>query len=804
MDKSILDETMLGDIILCEPITKKGRLSLARLHLSDEDVSPSFFYNKIRVESIYGANQTFKEYEDGTDDSNRNLYYQYTTDFEQFKEIQERLENFDSRFFSDLPSEYPLLMLGVAGNGKSIEVNRRIREITHGKTEFECGRAYFDLENAFTKKTYGVTYSCPNPKRSIWLFCIKLLDGIMQYIRHCHLLCPTIYYNFNNLIANNNLANEEQKTFFKNVGKFHIGNVDEETEIFKSLIGLLTSQYPDKDVETLLELLMWIMFCSEPNMKHYIVFDNIEQYIKLNTAKIQIPNRDISMIYQAVNATVTNIVNDFNDIAANQAWKSFKIIIVLRRTSIGLLDADLLHSPAKIDLNANDITGHFQVPEIWSKKRKYIWEQKLKDKFDDTNSKELIEILDVIMEDNINATGVSYQLLIAPLMSYGIRRNARAQAHAAYKTHEIISSGDTEVINVDEYKKLISEFGQKNTTVRYMFRRFLIELQFKWCISTKRWKNLGIGHLTGKKTCIYHRKKFEVEEVTYSNSNYVSLMWRILSYLSYYQDSNNDSDSEKSKSVVEIFSTISLFELMEGIFINPQKEDRSTDNGFLQLAKVLIALSDMSNADTKSAPYIILGIDNDRFHMNTCDSVLADILREIWNAGPSDSLPGKKYNSTDYGVRITNAGHSFVLDWQASFSFMSSLYCYTIPPLFSLKNILNIKYVIETVYNKSNLLCTMFESEASRFCGNGSNITLRTTGKYLLKHKGKFVTFRQRTKELHVGHLSLYRTFVENNYAILGMSEEDMLELTSEGGFIKRYINLYNNWEIKNGVKECF
>lgn len=804
MDELILNEELLGDIILCDPITRKGKLSLARLHLSEEDVSPDFFYNEIRVKSVYETDKEYKKHEDSSDGSNRYLYYQYTVDFEQFKEIKKRSNNFASRFSSDLPQEYPLLMLGVAGNGKSIEVNRRIRAMTCGKTEFECGRAYLDLENAFTKKTYGFTYICPNSQKSVWLFCIKLLDGIMQYIRNCHSLCPTIYTNFINLIASNNLANDKQKAFFKNVGEFSIGNTDKETEIFKSLTDLLTSQSPNRDIETLFELLMWIMFCSQPNMKHYIVIDNIEEYIKLNTAKVQIPNKDISTIYQSINEVVTNIVDDFNNINVNQAWKSFKIIIVLRRTSIGLLDVDLLQSPSKMDLNTNDVTGYFQVPEIWSKKKAFIWDQLLKDKFDNNISKDLIEIMDVIMKDDINAVGVSYQLLIAPLMSYGIRRNARAQAHAAYKTYEIISSGDNEVINTDECRKLISEFDKANTTVRYMFRRFLIEIQFKWCISNNRWKNLGIGHLAGKRICTYYGKQFEVEKVAYNNLNYVSLMWRILAYLSYYPDGNNVSNSGNRKSVIEMFSTISLFELMEGIFVNPQKEDRSTDEGFLQLARVLMALSDMSNADTKSAPYVILGIDNDRFHMNTCDSVLADILKAIWNAGATESLPGKLYDKIDYGVRITDAGYSFILDWQASYSFMSSLYCYTIPSLFCLKDVLNIKYIIETVYTESNSLCTMFESEASQFCGNGKSITLRSAEKYLLKHNGKFVTFRQRTKELHMNHLSLYRTYVENNYSILGITEKEMMELTSDSGFIKKYINLYAKWETEDGAKECF
>lgn len=60
---------------------------------------------------------------------------------------------FKSRLSSNSPNKYPLLILGVAGNGKSIEINKQIREITLGDSEFEFGRAYMDLEEAFTEVT---------------------------------------------------------------------------------------------------------------------------------------------------------------------------------------------------------------------------------------------------------------------------------------------------------------------------------------------------------------------------------------------------------------------------------------------------------------------------------------------------------------------------------------------------------------------------------------------------------------------------------------------------------------------------
>lgn len=805
MDLKELDEIKLGDIILCDPITSKGKNSLKNIGLTTEDVSPSFFYAKMRVESKFDKNN---ELEEQTNSPKSALYYQYTVDFEQYKEIEARLKNFNKRFSSNMQDEYPLLMLGVAGNGKSIEINRRIREITDGESEFECGRAYLDLEVAFTKKTYGVTYNCPNSNSSLWLFCIKLLDGIMQYIKKCHSLCRIIFENFQEIIFKNNLANPDQQRVFENIGNYCDGDNSTETVLFKSLIDLLSSQYADKDIQTLLEILMWVMYCSAPHEKHYIVIDNIEQYIKLNNLKIQIPNSDISVIYKSINDVVMTTVNEFNRIEQDLAWKAFKIIIVLRRTSMGLLGSTLLQSPVKMDANINDVTGHFSVSAIWEKKKKYIWDNILKNKFTDDKSQKLIEIIDFIMADDEHVSvGISYQSLIAPLMSYGIRRNARSQAHSAYKTYEILTSGDEKNITFQEYTELKSAISRVNPTIRYMFRRALIEFQFKWGISNKnqnRWKNLGIGHLTGKRTIKYHNQEIVIEDVSYFDETFVTITRRILTYLSSFPDVNNITENGRRKSVVDMFSTISIFNLINGIFTNPKGDNKISDNDYIKLARVLIALSDMSNADTKSAPYIILGINDARFHANTCPDVLADILKEILQAGEAYSLSDRKYNYNDFGVRITDAGYSFMLDWQASFSFMASLHCFTIPPLFFLKHVLSIKYVIETVYNASNKLCEMYEAEASRFCGNSKNITLKRE-KYLPKYNNKVLTFRQRTKELHINHLLLYRTFLENNYTILKMSESNMLELTDHStGFISNYIKLYESWNTEEGAPECF
>lgn len=807
-EKKVLDEEAISDLILCDPITKKGKISLGRLGLSVKTVSPDFFYKNLYVNSKYDTNEKLlSELSDGDSDSYR-LYCNYTVNSEQFYHIKECSRKFFLRFNSDVPNEHPLYMLGVAGNGKSIEVNRRIREIIHDETKFESGRVYIDLADSFTKLTYGSVYEVPD-NTPLWLFCIKLLDGIMHYIQHCG-LCSQIYENFNKIMVPNYLATDEYKELFKNIGNYCEHDNNTKPAIFKSLKSFLHGTDAKKDIRNLLEVLMYAMYCSEPNNKHYIIFDNIEQYIDLNNVKIQIQDSDIPQIYDIIHGVVLNVTKALERIEENLGWKAFKIIIALRRTSLGLLsNSNPLQTISMDDLNINDMTGHFQVSEIWKKKKEFIWEKlKLKDKFND-DSEKLINIVDIIIADGVQATGTDYQSIIAPLMSYGIRRNAKAQAHAAYITYKILINEGKETIDLDRFDQLMSQVSHENNAVKYMFRRALIESQFKWSIgqgNRERWKRLNIGHL--KESTGITKNQFEIHGIEYDDHRNVTLVRRILTFLSYFPDVNNKyGNSGKAISEIDMFTSISLYKLIEGVLINPLQEDKISDDDFLQFAKVLLALGDMSHVHTKSAPYVILAINDKEFHSNTAEpeAVLAEIMKKIWKAG-KDKSNSKDYISNNFSARITTAGYTFLLDWQASYSFMASLHCYTIPSLFFLKGISSIKYVIETVFNASLALCNKYRAEAERFCG--ANVNLKT-GMYLLKRNGEYFTFSKRLKELHIDHLTLYKTYIEKNYKILGLSEDDKKFLLGhneknrnlKGGFINTYIYKYRK-EI--GEEGCF
>lgn len=511
-----LNEQIIGDILLCEPITRKGKEALDNIGISANEITSEFFYDKLRVGSKYDEGKEFAEKE--SDQELDNLYYQYTVDNIQFEALRERLKQFNNRFNSDSPNEYPLLMLGVAGNGKSIEVNRLIRKYTIGENEFELDRVYFDLEDSFTEITYGEEYETPSDEPR-WLFCIKILDGIMKYIIKCRSHCLTILDNFNNIIVKNNLATEKQKILFQNIGNYLSGYNNNQTAIFKTLISFLSPTEADKNLRIMFKILMMLMFCSAPEKKQYIVIDNIEQYIKLDDAKIQIPNSDLSTLYKSINTVVLNMINSFGRIEKDLGWRAFKIVVVLRRTSIGLLDPALLHSPVRTKQNITDVTGYYQIPDIWEKKKKYIWNDKLRNRYQSNHNKDIIDVVDIVMRDNIQAVGMDYQSIIAPLMSYGIRRNARAQAHAAFRTYEMLSKMNNLTLNLDEFRTLISNIDANNHEIRYMFRRALIEIQFKWSISNgseTRWKNLGLGSLKKAREIIQFGQKLTVQNVTYS------------------------------------------------------------------------------------------------------------------------------------------------------------------------------------------------------------------------------------------------------------------------------------------------
>ena len=797
---NFLNENFIGDLLLCDPITSRGIKALNNLGIDTHLITPDYFIDKIRVASKYDTDDSVFYFEE--DYEQEGLVYRYTSSQLQRQAIKDQLQYFDGQFKNDARDGFPLLIFGVAGNGKSIEAIRRIRKLSDENVDFSTHSVYIDLETAFSEFKFGARYRCENPDSALDLFSIKLFHTIMTLLRNNKNSCPGIYNNYNNIIVARNIFDEEEKELFEIINQYYQDFPNAETKLLKHIQKSISQDKIELKIQKLLEWLMMIMYCSNPNKKNFIVFDNIEQYIALNSNQTQIYNSDISTIFTTIREVTANLSQRFSIIENNLLWKIFKIIVVSRRTSLVFLDPIYLHNPVRTYENSADFTGHFQVSAIWKNKKKYILEPFLRNNLSDDEEK-VITLLDIIMEDSPKTVGTSYQSIIAPLMSYGIRRNARAQAHAVSELYRILTGASCKSIDYETFIRLIESAHGTNHAVRYMFRRSLIEIQFKWSITfdKDRWKQLNIGHFSGIKKTSYEGKHYEVEKVSFNDNNHITIFRRVLAYLSSFPEEGTFRNP-KEKSVIDLFSTVSLRNLAIGVLSNTNHTNKISDSDFLQLAKVLIALGNMSFTETRSAPYIILVVKDERYCRNTLPSqlpqTLASIIKELVDSNYDENDLNHECDCADYGVRITDAGYVFMLDWLSSFSFIATLYCNTVLPLFFLKEKRDIKFVIKTVYEASVELCAKYENEAHSFAGLN---TLKVNN-YLPLIDDKRVTFKERVKVLHSRHLSLYRDYLRNNYTLLGLSNSEMRELTKDNGFIYNYISRYNNWETE--TSECF
>jgi hypothetical protein len=778
-----LTEQNLGNIILCEPVTKRGMEALQQLGLDDDDVSENDFFEKMYITPKYARDAIYNESVD-----NPELEYVYSVSNQRFLELKEKLEDFNIKFTSDSTSESPLHIIGTAGNGKSIEARYKIRSPKKENKEIKHNHLFYNLEVSFTDVTYEVKFDLreflgENEIDALWLICIVLLDEFYMLVKKHYKDIPAIMMNYQKYFLEKRMAAEDDKRLFSCIKTYNPHKTRYVRHLFQAMISLIDKKNASRSIENLLRKTMDVMYCINPENKNYIVFDNLEHHIELNSQNIPIHNKALVILYRSVLNVTGNLENAYKRIKSGEAWRAFKVILVLRRTSGHHLAPPNEHYPTKIFETGNDYTGHFDIWRIWEKKKPLIWDSLLKSKYDEKQTSDIFRILDEMMEDQPDkpdVSGTSYQALISPLMNSGIRRNGRAQAHAAMEVHRILFNPNNNYINFDQYEALLKD----EFAARYLYRRALLELQYKWMIispeSKSRFEKLLLGKLAEDvKICGKDRQKHDIKtrDVIYEADNsHVTLVRRILSYLSNCKDDSVVRLTNETSFKPGLFEIVSFYDLMCGVFLNPKKEHVKKLNNtehFLPLSKALISLGSMLHIATKAAPFVILDINDTRNYFSNSeefDNVFAAILEEIWDAGPEKSRADGKYNCIDYGLRLTDAGDLFLRDIQPSFSFFAALYCNEEVPLFFLNDPERIKFVVTTVHNAAEDLCKKYEDAADSFCGGPDTDLKKIKDKYLPEHRGKLTTFRKRVIDLHSNHLILYKDFIDKHADTLGLS----------------------------------
>jgi len=812
-EKKELTEQDLGNIILCEPITSRGIGALQELDLQNI-VDEDFFFENLYIKPKYQYEQ-FSDITDGQSSDTtieEPLHYIYSVTNEMFKDKKKKLELFNSKFTSDAKGQSPLYIIGTTGNGKSIEVHEKIRNPRRNNKTIESNRIIYNLENSLPEITHGITFSLDEKQEedALWLIYNVLLKELYNLVEKNYKIVSLIASNHYKYFEKRNSTNDTENQIFLDIKNFKPGKLNSEKKMFENMIKLTEPKNAKRSIEKILKITMNLMYCINPRNKNYIIFDNLEHHIELNEQYIVIHNSVLSAIYKSANRVMLAMEDIYNPIKRYESWKAFKIIIVMRRTTGHLIERNTVHYATKLLEMGNDYTGHFDIWRIWEEKKKHLWEKYLKEKYDPKQSSDILWIINDMMRDRpFFVSGTSYQELISPLMNTGIRRNGRAQAYAALKVHELIIKNSNCYIDYVKYKKLLEERTKEITEIRYMYRRALLEIQYKWMIypyeARIRFEKLLLGKLSGTNDTDEedkNGKKIISQKVLLADTekNNATLVRRILSYLSNFVDhSTYGENNNKGGFKTGMFATKSLYDVMKCIFLNPSEErteEWNYNDHFLPLAKVLTSLGNMSHDATKAAPFLILDINDPRIDSTDSETQVADILKEIWEDGTKNSN-SSRYKYTDYGVRLTEAGNVFLSDIQPSFSFFAALYCIEEVPLFFLTDPNRIKFVVKSIYKEANNLCKIYEQAAHSFCG--SNIPLHE-GKYLPKHKGESVTFRQRVKALHSNHLSHYIKYIEKNADILDLEnvKSDLI------CYIRNTISGYNNWKTGRGSDNCF
>ncbi len=875
-----VNENLIRNILLCDPITSRGREKLAALGLEGK-IGPKEFFNRLWAKPF---NESEAEKINETDSTDPSPYdYRHV----QFKDVNDRRNRFEKRFKESSGAHFTALM-GVVGSGKSIEIQRRVFEssgsqyLPYRHDEYdgmyseaekadEIETPFFpaspnailiDLECSMKTVTQGDSYKCPNLDKPLWLFCTTLLDTLIYYIIFLHRehrgklksIENNLFEYFKNERRNVNSVNNKQIEVFKKISMWANAPEDDPNseifgDIFKLILDLLDSKPTErardrdtsqeaakKDINTLLNMLYLVAFCVNPDEPITVIVDNIEDYIATgntdNDAQaeaIRLSNLDVKDIYDCLRQAVA----DYGKYALD-VWKSTtytkkptsNIFMVARRTTVELLEPTtfLNAHEARID-DLFDITGDTEIEKIWDQKKKLLWDESriLKDNCEDSVG-DYIAFADGIIHDAVKASSI--QQKAARILARGLRRIGQNESTIIYEMYKLLTGvpsggeGTSKYIDLETFKNI----SKSKDASKYILRQAIMEYYFQLQIKQtqlnnnpvgQRWKHLNVGHLAPRdKTGTYigtngkplssgpNAPTWKYSKVVYADGDSIrnplwrSFLHRILCVLEKHQQQGIDATG--CVGIAPTYSLVSLYELMRNLFKGYKSDP--TQEEFEHLAQVLLAAGSPERRGDY-APLLLMRIaQEDATHER-----LQVILQKIWDEGkkgrPEDItlLDAKRY-----GARLSEAGQSFLSEWQPSFSFFSALYCSNQPPLFFVKDKAMIASILYKVYGYSYKVMRAYSTEASRYlnlCGDMATKEITAEEQVALFEGNGNKTFRQQIRILHMRYLHLYADYIAKYGEALGFNSNDKADLVSTADMIRRRYN-DAEWKEKSEIEQ--
>lgn len=503
-----VDESLIENILLCDPVTRRGRKKLDALGLLGKYGPKEYF------DPVYGLwtkpiDQMHMEEIWQIDPTDPTPYQPEAIIYRDIKKRREKLEE----CFKGIPGAHFAALMGVVGSGKSLEIQREIfvntqhQFLPYRHDEYDGdplktvpatpNAILIDLEAGIESVTFGETYACPDHDSPLWLFCTMLLDTLIYYIRYLYRAHTNNLVSVKETLEKNFISEDEQiyaideKTLelFDVISRWAKEKIEKQNrpeaekvgtvtikEVFKKILALLESRPREfaaqrsisleaakNDAQLLVQLLYLVAFCAFPSEQKAIIIDNIEDYIAIgrNTEAgtdvdnrlIALSNMQLKMIYDVLRSAQSTINDNFMVDAINRLntniTPSLSIVMVMRRTTYDLLDGIFIgNDEARID-DIFDITGDTQIADIWDRKKRILWDGEGGSVYgglrDKCSNKDVSPYIE--FADFILRDSIHYTSLqqrMARIFAHGLRRVGHNESGIIFEAYSLLCAKPTE------------------------------------------------------------------------------------------------------------------------------------------------------------------------------------------------------------------------------------------------------------------------------------------------------------------------------------------------------------------------
>jgi len=504
------------------------------------------------------------------------------------------------------------------------------------------------------------------------------------------------------------------------------------------------------------KLLLFInvfLFCSSGNDdKYFIVLDNIENYI------------DKDIVYEQDIVSIVNLFRESFDAIENyfsnnnlRFSKNFKTVIVIRDTTQNMIKPHTRHTE-DTPVRFIDVSALYDINKIREKKICYFYNNKNTGIYADEirkntiePGKHIIDMMDSILSD------INLKIFIPNLYNHNKRRITIYLIRAIKKNKEMIDKYYEllEKTKAIEHKKTINAY--KNGA-RSIVKRILFDL-------------IQSGDAEKNKQRYFSR----IITVNLDNSIGLGYARRILVYLDNKISDNNSNEY------------VGFYTLIRDVFETPY-DNKLPNNTIKNVSKILEVL-----------------FDGDLERTLWCQLIVLRFEEPIANADNIERAINEQYNNKKdkegYGIRITNAGRTFV-DFSPSFEYFACRYTPEIPPLFFIKDQKQVIHILEKIRDSAiKCIDSIIEDDKiyltyRNYIKYNEQFSNDNIHKYLLfrsknKNTGEFkeeLLHVKRIIDYHIGYLDNYRIFLINEKLFDKDNEDIIIKVLDT---IKIYINKF-------------